>query len=276
MPRRPTEISAVYHSLDGVFVQAHGPADAPLVVLVHGSPDRSSTFGALLPLLSDLQVITFDRRGFGRSADAAPPTSLHDHALDLIALLENLGVPCAVAAHSFGSNVVMLAASLRPDLFSAVGLWEPPTVWIESWPSSTKEYHQRVADSPDPAGMIEEIFRALLGADTWEALPAAVRQQRRAEGPAFQVDMVSVIAAPFDVADVHVPAIVGYGTETSGGHVEGAIWLAEHLADASLHAVPAVGHFAPRTHPERFAEFVRMVMSRADGATSTTTCRTTP
>ena len=263
-------------SLDGIFVQRHGPEDGPIAVLVHGSPDRSGTFTVLLPLLTDLHLIVYDRRGYGRSTDARPPTSLSDHAADLIALLEQQPQPSPVVAHSFGANVAMLAAARRPDLFAAVGLWEPPTIWIPEWPQSTKSYHEVVAASDDPATMIEEIFRSLLGATAWEALSAEARSRRRAEGRAFQVDMVSIMTAPFDFADVSVPAVVGYGTDTTGGHVEGAIWLAEQLPDAQLHVVPDVGHFANRTHPVDYAEFVRLVMNRADVATSTTACRTTP
>ena len=54
-----------------------------------------------------------------------------------------------------------------------------------------------------------------------------------------------------------VPAVVGYGTDTSREHVSGAAWLAEHLPDAELHVVADTGHFAHRTHPAEFARLRR-------------------
>lgn len=252
-------------AIDDLHIEHHASAnvdDPQVIVLVHGTPDRSTTFSNLLPLLADRYVVTYDRRGYGRSVSARPPTSMLDHANDLIDLVESLHSrpttrSVAVVAHSFGSNPTMLAATRRPELFSSIGLWEPPLVWTDPWPASTKAYHEQVAASTDPAAIVDEIFRVLIGADVWDATPADVRARRLAEGPAFQVDMATSLVAPFDFADVDVPALVGVGTTTGGGHLPGAHWLAEHLPLATLHVVEGTGHFAVRTHPDLYAEFVR-------------------
>lgn len=247
--------------LDELFVQRHEPAqgdaDQPTIVLVHGAPDRSGTFGPLLAELTDRSVVTYDRRGYGRSLAATPPTAMVDHALDLLAVVESVDGPCVVVAHSFGSNPTMLAATLRPDAFLSLGLWEPPLVWIDPWPLTTKDYNQRVADSSDPASVLEETFRAMLGDSVWESMSADNRSRRLGEAVAFQVDMATSLVAPFDFDDVDVPSLVGYGTETNGWHVEGAHWLVDHLPDATLHVVDGAGHFAHRTHPADYAEFAR-------------------
>ena len=106
---------------------------------------------SVLPLLTAHPVILYDRRGYGRSVGRTPATSMIDHAEDLIAVIERADTPCVAVAHSFGSNPTMLAASLRPDLFAAIGLWEPPIVWVDWWLPSTKDYHAKVAASPDAA-----------------------------------------------------------------------------------------------------------------------------
>ncbi len=69
--------------------------------------------------------------------------------------------------------------------------------------------------------------------------------------------MGSALDAPFDFRDVLVPALVGYGSATSAEHVEGARWLAGQLPNSRVHASPGTGHFAPRTHPQKFAVFMR-------------------
>lgn len=261
-----------------LFVQHHAPSgdtqhdaiDDAIIVLVHGTPDRSTTFGALLAHLAHHRVVTYDRRGYGRSVAATPPTSMADHAHDLLDLVDALRVEfgaqrrIVVAAHSFGSCPTMLAATLRPDAFASIGLWEPPLVWTDPWPQSTKQYHERVQAATDPAAAVDEIFRTLLGADVWAGTPADVRARRCAEGVAFQVDMVCSMTAPFEFADVTVPTLVGVGTDTSGGHFEGAHWLAEQLPDARLRVVDGVGHFAVRTHPAEYAAFVLAAMDPTD------------
>jgi pimeloyl-ACP methyl ester carboxylesterase len=243
--------------VDGLHVEGHGPSDGPAIVLVHGAPDRSATFRRVLAHLPGRRVVVYDRRGYGRSIGATPPTGMLDHARDLLAILDRLEAPGVVAAHSFGSNPTMLAVTLRPEAFAAIGLWEPPLVWTEPWPQTAKDHIAAAAASDDPEGMVEAMYRRILGHERWDRLSREERTRRRVEGIAFQVDMASELVAPFHFADVVAPALVGYGTETSSGHVEGAPWLVAHLPNARLHTVPGAGHFAPRTHPGEYAAFVR-------------------
>ena len=240
----------------GLYVTHSGPAAAPPIILVHGAPDRSAAFRRVLAHLQDRHVIVYDRRGYGRSAHLSPAHTMAEHAEDLLRLAERCAVPPVVVAHSFGSNPTMLAASLRPEAFRVLGVWEPPMPWVDWWPANTKAYNAGVAASDDPSRDIEEMYRRLLGDDAWETMPPERRAQRRAEGPAFQADMASEIVAPFEFRDVATPVIVGYGTETSQEHNYGARWLADMLPNARSEAIVGTGHFAPNTHPEAFAAFV--------------------
>jgi pimeloyl-ACP methyl ester carboxylesterase len=249
--------------LDGIHVEAHGPDTGTPLVLVHGAPDRSTSFGPLLAELGDRRVVVYDRRGYGRSLGAEPPTAMVDHAHDLLGVIEQAGAPAVVVAHSFGSNPAMLAATLRPDAFAALGVWEPPLVWIEQWPQFTKDYNARVAGADDPAATVEHFYRRVLGDEVWDGQSDEGRARRWAEGVAFQVDMASELSAPFAFEDVRVPVLVGYGTDTGAFHDGGAIWLAETLPDARLHVVEATSHFAPRTHPAEYAAFVRATAALA-------------
>jgi pimeloyl-ACP methyl ester carboxylesterase len=243
-----------------LYVEHHGTSASPPIVLVHGAPDRSAAFRQVLEHLLECDVTVYDRRGYGRSLRTAPARAMVDHARDLLDVAASCASPPVVVAHSFGSNPTMLAATLRPDAFAALGLWEPPLPWVAWWPERTKRYNRAIASSGAPADDIEEMYRRLLGVDVWDRLPAEVRARRRAEGPAFQADMASEIDAPFDFRDVVVPALVGYGTETSAEHAHGARWLARELPIARTRAMEGTGHFAPRTHPDAYAAFVLSVL----------------
>jgi pimeloyl-ACP methyl ester carboxylesterase len=244
---------------DDLFVLERGPTSAPPIILVHGAPDRSGVFRQVLAHLQDHHVIVYDRRGYGRSVRLPTARTMVEHAEDLLRLAGRCSAPPAVIAHSFGSNPTMLAASLRPAAFRVLGLWEPPMPWVDWWSETTKAYNAAVAASSDPGREIEEMYRRLLGDETWEALPAERRAQRRAEGPAFQADMASELDTPFDFSDVTTPAVVGYGTETSEEHNYGARWLADMLPNARSEKFIGTAHFAPTTHPETFATFVLSV-----------------
>ena len=243
-----------------LYVEHHGIAAYPPLVLVHGAPDRSAAFRHVLAHLTDCDVTVYDRRGYGRSLGAPPARAMVDHARDLLDIVATCPGPPVVVAHSFGSNPTMLAATLRPDAFAALGLWEPPLPWVPWWPEHTKRYNATIASSGTPADDIEAMYRRLLGDVVWDRQSAEVRTRRRAEGQAFQADMASEIDAPFDVADVLVPTLVGYGTDTSAEHAYGARWLAERLPTARIRTMAGTAHFAPRTHPEAYADFVRSVL----------------
>jgi pimeloyl-ACP methyl ester carboxylesterase len=247
-----------------LYVAHSGPVSAPPIILVHGAPDRSAAFRKVLAHLQDRHVIVYDRRGYGRSLHLDTARTMVEHAEDLLNLAKQCPQPPVVVAHSFGSNPTMLAATLRPEAFRVLGLWEPPMPWVDWWPERTKEYNAGVAASDDPSREIEEMYRRLLGEDAWADMPPERRAQRRAEGPAFQADMASEIEAPFAFRDVTTPTIVGYGTETSEEHDYGARWLADMLPNATCEVIPGTGPAAPHTHPREFAAFVVSVADARD------------
>src|SRR5207237_1179460 len=110
--------------------------DAPLVVLVHGTMDRSTSFHRVMSFLPDCSVIAYDRRGYARSRFASPAAeSLADHVDDLLEVLD--GRPAVVVGHSYGGDVALGAAVRRPDLVRAVAAFEAPMPWRPEWPADT-------------------------------------------------------------------------------------------------------------------------------------------
>jgi len=73
-----------------VFYREAGPADAPVVVLLHGFPASSAMFRDLIPQLADrYRVIAPDYLGFGHSA--APQVGDFDYTFDHLGdVVENL------------------------------------------------------------------------------------------------------------------------------------------------------------------------------------------
>ena len=122
---------------EALYVAEH-PADdpdAPLIVLVHGVLDSSLSFtGVVEELVPEFTVVTYDRRGWGRSQHVSPAETLDEHAHDVIAAMG--GRRATVVAHSYGGAVGLLAASLRPDLVAALAVFEPTVAWAEWWPDA--------------------------------------------------------------------------------------------------------------------------------------------
>src|SRR5690606_29300448 len=125
----------------GAFViwsASAGPADAPRIVLIHGSLDRAAGLLKLSRRLSpEFRVTRYDRRGYGRSVPSDGPFDIDAQVDDLIAVVVQESSPCVLCAHSFGGNIALALAERRPDLVRAVVTYESPMSWEPWWPGSS-------------------------------------------------------------------------------------------------------------------------------------------
>ncbi len=72
-----------------LWSEAAGDPEAPLVVVVHGSMDRSAGLLRLSRRLdTEQRVLRYDRRGYGRSMGAGPPWTVEANNEDLQHSLE--------------------------------------------------------------------------------------------------------------------------------------------------------------------------------------------
>lgn len=107
-----------------VFLEA-GPSDGPLVIFVHGWPERALSWRHQLPFFASLgfRAIAPDMRGYGNSG--VYPNH-HDYCqreivADMIELIDSLGYEKALwIGHDWGSPVVWNIASHHPDRCHAV------------------------------------------------------------------------------------------------------------------------------------------------------------
>jgi pimeloyl-ACP methyl ester carboxylesterase len=104
----PTVTVGQENSADiGIYYEDHG-AGQP-VVLIHGYPLSGRAWDKQVPVLLDAgyRVITYDRRGFGKSSQPSSGYDYDTFAADLNALLEHLDLRDAVlAGHSMGTGEV--------------------------------------------------------------------------------------------------------------------------------------------------------------------------
>ena len=201
-------------------VYRRGPAGAPRVVLVHGAMDRAGGFVKLLRRLRHLDVVRYDRRGYGASRDAGVTPTVAGHVDDLLGVVGD--EPAAVVGHSMGGIVALAAAAQRPDLIRAVGAFEAPLPWRRP-PSarSAQRLTELVEGGDEAAGdAAEEFLARMLGEATWARLPASMRHERRAEGRALVADWVAMRHAGelFDPAQLTVPVVAGHGDQSEGRH----------------------------------------------------------
>lgn len=226
-----------------------------LVVLVHGVLDRGRSFAKVAELLADeCTMLTYDRRGYGSSLDAAgTPADVHGQIADLVTILD--GRRAVLVGHSFGGVIAAGAAVRCPDLVEALVMYESGPAWVPGWDDTTM---RTMLGGPDP---VEAGLRLMLG-DQLDSMSEESRQRWYRLADAFVAEESSTRLAtiPFDFADLRMPVV--YGASENAPFIP----IVAHLravAGAEIVDLPGAGHNAHRDAPEAFAGLVRLALRRS-------------
>jgi pimeloyl-ACP methyl ester carboxylesterase len=109
------------------YVDHGGPAEAPLLVCVHGLGGSHANWAALAPLLTGTyRVLALDLAGFGLTTGRPRSSGVTGNRELLNAFLTQVGGgPVVLIGNSMGGLIVALQAGLYPETASAVVLIDP-------------------------------------------------------------------------------------------------------------------------------------------------------
>lgn len=237
-----------------------GPAGGRLAVLVHGAMDRATSFTRLAARLSDWTVVSYDRRGYSRSAHLGPPASFDVQVDDLVAVMN--GRPAIAFGHSLGGDVVLATAARNPGLITAAVVWEPPQPWLPWWPDHSPS--AGAGPELDPEERAEWFMRRMVGDRVWDRLPSATRRQRRAEGHTLAAELRTLASRPpFEPSVIRIPVLVGRGGRSHVHQRRSARELAAALPHGELVDIEDASHGAHLSHPAEVAALIRRVAGEA-------------
>jgi len=253
--------------MTSIWAEEAGPPEAPLIVLIHGSMDRSAGLLRLSRRLDDcFRVLRYDRRGYGRSASTDPATDRFDmaaHVADLVALLA--GRRALLVGHSYGGNVAMATAARHQELAAAVAVYETPLSWEPWWPGTTAGA-SATATEGDPGDAAERFMRRLLGDHLWESLPERTRATRRAEGPAMVGELRDLQSnRPWLADQIRCPLVVSYGSDGASHHQRGMRFVHDQVPGSECVVLTGCRHDAPMSNSQLFASAVVGPAARAAG-----------
>jgi pimeloyl-ACP methyl ester carboxylesterase len=232
----------------------------PTLVFVHGLVmDKLSSFYYTLaaPLARDgIRTILFDLRGHGLSARPETGYSPRDSALDLLAILDELGIrePVYLLGNSYGGVVAMHTALKDPARVAGV-------IVVEA-----------ACAGPSGESWVEDIVNTLsvaalgLEYDRTEEQLKALGQRKVAKlagnanallnGTSLIDDLVSgALLSEKDLAAVRCPVLGVFGGESE--LVDAAADLAKHVPDCETHVIAGLGHTVLR---EATAELLTTVL----------------
>lgn len=107
-----------------------GPLDGPIVLLLHGFPERAASWSAVMNELNEagFRTIAPDQRGY---SPGARPKRRRDYRVgalvdDVVALIDTIGAPVHLVGHDWGANIAWVTAGRRPDLMLSLTAFSVP------------------------------------------------------------------------------------------------------------------------------------------------------
>lgn len=112
---------------NGTSYTLTGPADAPVVVLIHGLGLCRDVFAGMLPAFKDYRVLAYDLYGHGASEPSEDTASLTVYAGQLAGLMDHLGVASAhIVGFSIGGMINRRFALNYPDRVASLAILNSP------------------------------------------------------------------------------------------------------------------------------------------------------
>lgn len=270
-----------------IFYREAGPADAPVVVLLHGYPSSSHMYRNLIPALADrYRVIAPDLPGFGLSSSPDRADFTYSFAMfaDVVdALLEKLGATSyALYVMDYGAPTGFRLALKHPERISAIitqngnayedglpSFWDPiRALWSDNSPAhrdalrpfftlegTKSQYTVGVKDTArlDPAAWLhDQLFLDRAGHDEIQLDLLYDYRTNVALYPEFQQYFRSH----------QPPTLVAWGANDVIFPPAGARAFLRDLPKAELHLLDS-GHFALEDKADEIIPLIRDFLARA-------------
>ncbi|GAA2323628.1 alpha/beta fold hydrolase [Streptomyces kunmingensis] len=261
---------------------ALGPADAPPVVLVHGTPFSSYVWrGPARALAAEHRVYVWDLPGYGAS-EMRPDQdlTLDTQARVLAGLVDHWGLTePAVVAHDFGGCVALRAHLLHGAAYSRLALVDP--VALAPWGSPT---YRLLAEHADvfrqlPDDLHEALVHRYLGSasrsglhpDTHARLVAPWLTEAGKDSFYRQIEQndqrfTDDIQGRY--GELELPVLVCWGAEDTWIPLARGHELAEAIPGAELRIIEGAGHLvqedAPAELTAALGRFLRAGLARTE------------
>ncbi|GAB2760260.1 alpha/beta fold hydrolase [Streptomyces bullii] len=284
MPTRHRTVTVRGHE---VYYREAGPADAPVLLLLHGFPSSSHMFRDLLPLLAgSYRLIAPDHIGFGRSATPAPEE--FSYTFDELATItgeftERLGLTeYALYVQDYGAPIGLRLALAHPERVTAIvtqnGNAYEEGLGKEAWAPVLALIAERTPGTEAP---VREIYTidgikwqylhgvvdpSLVSPDAYEHDAALLARPGQAE---IQLALISDYGSNLALYPAfqeyfrgsQVPLLAAWGAHDEIFVPAGALAFQRDLPKAEVHLLPT-GHFALETHADRIAGLIGDFLGR--------------
>lgn len=232
-----------------LYYELHGPEDREVLVLSNGILMSTASWAMQVSVLArHFRVLLYDARGMWQSEHPAGPYSMEQHADDLAALLDGLGIRRAhIAGISYGGEISLAFALRYPHMTrslivsSAVSHVDAPMrERVRSWAEAAQ------AGDPD---RLYEATAPLNFSEKWMAahaplLDAARKRYAALDFPAFArlLDSFERLDLTGQLSAIRAPALVLVGEGDQLKPRPYAEIIAREIPGAELAVLPDAAH----------------------------------
>jgi pimeloyl-ACP methyl ester carboxylesterase len=236
-----------------LYVEDRGGDRVP-ILLIHPAGAIASTWGPVVDELATRgRLITYDRRGYGRTGgDVAGSIARHTRdAADLLDVLHC--APAVVFGISVAATIAIDLAVRRPDLVRAVVAHESPWRVTRQLPTPRQIRALATVQWRSARGRHAEAVEAFLrfaysyrdGGSAWDRFPDEWRQVARENArPSLDDFRIAVGEYPTrrDLASIETPVVCTVGDRSNEPLRRVARALTRVIPGSTLRSVPNAGH----------------------------------
>lgn len=264
-------------AVDGTsLVGERRPAPGPTAVLLHAGVTDRRGWQPVVELLSpDVDVIVYDRRGFGQTPPSSAPFT---HVDDLLALLDGLACERVwLVGSSMGGGLAVDAALTAPDRVAGLVLLAPSVTGAPD-PDSLSPDEQRLDEAIERAAQLGD-GDALNRLEAWLWLDGPAGPEGRVGGAvralALAMNKVVIGHEPLDhdgasgidawsrLGEILAPAVVISGDLDLACIVNACGVVAERLPHARSVLLNGTAHLPYLECPALVADAIREALSAA-------------
>lgn len=237
------------------------------MLLVHAFPFNSAMWERqIVEFASGHRLIAPDLRGFGASARGSGAASLDQHADDLAALLDQLGLDkVAVAGLSMGGYISFALWRRHRERVSALILADTRAGADTEEGKQGREKNARLAEEQGPGALADQMLPKLLSASAAATLRDEVRQMIESNDRAGVAAALRAMAARPDstalLASIDVPTLVIVGAEDALTPPSQSQAMFEAIPGCQIVEIPGVGHMSNLEAPAAFNSAVDEFLS---------------